>query len=575
MSIAKAARKEYRTEVFAVSPSILNITFRPKHHFPNLSAAMFAKSLRFLCILILTIGVFCRFVALDQKIYWYDEVSTSLTVSGYTELDVVRDFAGVTAPIAPSDLQKYQQIKPGSTFLNSIDRLTRENPHHPPLYYVLARFWAQVFGTSIAAMRALPAVISVLMLPAIYWLCVELFGSATVGYLAMVLLAVSPLQLAYAQEARQYTLWMLTMLLSSAALLRAIRVKTPGSWRWYGGLLVLGLYSQMFFGLTVLAHGVYVAVMQRGRFTRSVKGYLVNAIGAGLAFSPWFMVMARQYYQANRLTEWTWIYDLTPLMRVQFWLHNISLAFVDLGHEAYYAPLLPLYLGLTGLVIYAIYGVCRRTAPAVWLFLLLFMGMTALPFMLPDVLLGGKRTVTPRYFLPAYLGIELVVAHLLHQGYAKGVSAVRSHSWVGQWLTMGLVTMGLVSTNIYFQHQVWWTKPFNIDNPTIAAMINRSDKPFVVNNGPVPYVISLSYELDPKVRIALQPYCVNCLQQVEQRQQLMIPPIPAGVGDIFLVNAHALEPWKNQVRALRQYRTDFRFTSPTTWLVRLIPQKRS
>jgi uncharacterized membrane protein len=541
---------------------------------------MFAKSLRFLCILILSIGVFCRFVALDQKIYWYDEVSTSLTVSGYTELDVVRDFAGVTAPITPADLQKYQQIKPGSTFLNAIARLTRENPHHPPLYYVLARFWAQMFGTSIAAMRALPAVISVLMLPAIYWLCVELFGSATVGYVAMVLLAVSPLQLAYAQEARQYTLWMLTMLLSSAAFLRAIRVKTQSSWRLYGLLLLLGMYTQMFFGLTVLAHGIYVGIMQQWRFTRSVKGYLISAIGAGLAFSPWFMVMARQYYQANRLTEWTWIYDLTPLLRLQFWLHNISLAFVDLGHEAYYAPLLPLYLGLMGLVTGAIYGVWRRTPLSVWLFLLLFMGLTTLPFVLPDVLLGGKRTVTPRYFLPAYLGIELAVAHLLHQSYVSGYMAVRdgvarSRRWVGQGLMLGLVTLGLISTHVYFQHSVWWTKPFNIDNPTIAAMINRSTKPLVVNNGPVPYLISLSYELDPKVQIALQPYCVNCLQQVEQRQQLKIPAIPVGAGDIFLVNAHALEPWKNQVRALRQYEPDFRFMSPTTWLVRLLPRKLS
>jgi uncharacterized membrane protein len=542
---------------------------------------MFAKSLRFVCILILTIGVFCRFVALDQKIYWYDEVSTSLTVSGYTELDVVRDFAGATAPmvadrlqvITPRELQKYQQIKPGSTFLNSIQRLTQENPHHPPLYYVLARFWAQVFGTSVTAMRSLPAVISVLMLPAIYWLCVELFGSAAIGYLAMVLLAVSPLQLAYAQEARQYTLWMLMVLLSSVGLLRAIRLKTSQSWRWYGGLLVLGLYTQMFFGLTMLAHGAYVVMMQRGRFTRSMKGYLISAIGASLAFSPWFMVMARQYYQANRLTEWTWIYDLTPLMRLQFWLHNLSLAFVDLGHGVYSAPSLPLYLGLMGLIIYAVYGVCRRTAPSVWLFVLLMMGMTALPFMLPDMLLGGKRTVTPRYFLPAYLGIELAVAHLLHRGYVKVAGAERR--WIGQWLTMGLAVAGLVSTNIYFQYQVWWTKPFNIDNPTIAAMINRSDKPFLVNNGPVPYLISLSYELDPQVRIALQPYCVNCLQQVEQRQQLKIPTIPAGVGDIFLVNAHALEPWKNQVRQQQQYQTDFRFTSPTTWLVQLIPRKLS
>jgi uncharacterized membrane protein len=553
----------------------------PQNHFPALSAAMFAKSLfarslRFFCVFILTIGIFCRFVALDQKIYWYDEVSTSLTVSGYTELDVVQDFAGVTAPIAPSALQKYQQIKPGSSWLNSVQRLIQENPHHPPLYYVLARFWAQVFGTSITAMRALPAVISVLMLPAIGWLCVELFGSATVGYVAMVLVAVSPLQLAYAQEARQYTLWMLMILLSSAAFLRAIRLKTPQSWRLYGGLLVGGLYTQMFFGLTILAHGAYVVIMQRGRFTRSVKGYLISAIGASLAFSPWFMVMARQYYQANRLTEWTWIYDLKPLERFQFWLHNLSLAFFDLGGQGIYdASLLPIYLGLTGFILYAIYAMCRWAKPSVWLFVLLMIGMTTLPFMLPDILLGGKRTITPRYFLPAYLGIELAVAHLLY--HLLEIASFKEYikpRWVSNCLIAGLIGAGLISTNVYFQHQAWWTKPFNIDNPTITTMINRSEKPLVVNNAPVPYLISLSYELKPHVKIALQPYCVNCLQRVEQRDQLKIPPIPTAVDNILLLNAHALEPWKDQVRKQQAYRTDFWFTSPTTWLVRLIPQSR-
>jgi uncharacterized membrane protein len=544
---------------------------------------MFAKSLRLLCILILTIGVFCRFMALDQKVYWYDEVSTSLTVSGYTELDVVRDFAGVSAPIVPSDLQQYQQIKPGSTVLNSIYRLTQENPHHPPLYYILARFWAQLFGTSITAMRCLPALISVLILPAIYWLCIELFGLPTVvsdrpkaiGYLAMVLVAVSPLHLAYAQEARQYSLWMLMIVLSGATFLRAIRLKTPNSWRLYGLTLVLGLYTQLFFGLIVLAHGLYVGIMQRWRFTRSVKAYLISTITALLAFSPWMMVMARQYHQANRLTEWTWIYPLTPLMRLQFWLHNLSLTFLDLGHSAYYPPLVPVYLSLMGLIVYAIYGVCRRTPPAVWLFLLLLMGVTSLPFILPDILLGGRRTVTPRYFLPAYLGVQIAVAHLLHYGYAKYWGGWLWPQYVSRSITIILVITGLISMMVYFQHQIWWTKDFNIDNRSIAQMINRSTKPFVVNNGPVPYLISLSYELEPKVKISLQPYCVNCLLQVEQRDQLMIPTIPPGFSDIFLLNAHAREPWKNQLKDQQQYLTDSQFTSPTTLLVRLIPRKLS
>lgn len=42
----------------------------------------------------------------------------------------------------------------------------------------------------------------------------------------MALIAVSPFHVLYAQEAREYSLWTVTILLSSAALLRAMRVKT-------------------------------------------------------------------------------------------------------------------------------------------------------------------------------------------------------------------------------------------------------------------------------------------------------------------------------------------------------------
>ena len=100
--------------------------------------------------------------------------------------------------------------------------MVEENPHHPPLYYVINRIWGKIFGTSILAMRSLPAIISLLAFPCIHWLCLELFEESITGSVAIALIAVSPFHLAYAQEARQYSLWVVITLLSSEALLRLV-----------------------------------------------------------------------------------------------------------------------------------------------------------------------------------------------------------------------------------------------------------------------------------------------------------------------------------------------------------------
>jgi uncharacterized membrane protein len=46
------------------------------------------SGLRFLIITLLAIGIFFRFVNLDRKIYWGDEVATSLMISGYTQAEM-------------------------------------------------------------------------------------------------------------------------------------------------------------------------------------------------------------------------------------------------------------------------------------------------------------------------------------------------------------------------------------------------------------------------------------------------------------------------------------------------------
>ncbi len=107
--------------------------------------------LRFLIAILLVLGIFFRFADIDRKVYWLDETFTSLRISGYTESELVADFS--TPRITSIEiLQKYQRLSPERGVDDTIKSLELEDPHHPPLYYVMARFWVQAFGNSVVAM---------------------------------------------------------------------------------------------------------------------------------------------------------------------------------------------------------------------------------------------------------------------------------------------------------------------------------------------------------------------------------------------------------------------------------------
>src|SRR5215469_11764749 len=98
--------------------------------------------------------------------------------------------------------------------------LARESS--PPLYYMAIEGWMRLFGSSEVAMRSLSAVASVLTVPLVYAIGKELFDSRS-ALLAALVFALSPMQVAYAQEARTYALLSLpvcAVLWSSARFMR-------------------------------------------------------------------------------------------------------------------------------------------------------------------------------------------------------------------------------------------------------------------------------------------------------------------------------------------------------------------
>src|SRR5689334_15764847 len=97
---------------------------------------------RFFAIALLVLGIVLRFVNLDRKVYWHDETYTSLRIAGYTKEEFVRQvFNGQV--IGVDELKPYQRPNPNKGLRDTVTSLAIDEPQHPPLYYVTARFWVQ------------------------------------------------------------------------------------------------------------------------------------------------------------------------------------------------------------------------------------------------------------------------------------------------------------------------------------------------------------------------------------------------------------------------------------------------
>jgi uncharacterized membrane protein len=512
------------------------------------------KWLQFLIIIVLTLGVVFRCVNIDRKVYSSDEVRTFLRASGYTGEELVAQvFNGKI--IYVGELQKYQHPNPEKKLNDSI-RAFAGNPEHPPLYYLLARFWMQGFNTPLAA-RYLSVLISLLVFPCLYWLCLELFESPRTAWTAITLIAVSPLHILFAQEARQYSLFTVTTLLSSAALLYALKFPTQRSWLIYGTTVSLGIYSHLFFALVVFGQGIYVAIVESWRLSQKLIAYLFSSWVGLLSFSPWIAIVLINLDTLNNKTQWASSLKMSFLERAQVWNLNLSRVFLDFNYD--FSPKNLILYFILSLVVYSIYFLCCHTSKRVWVFILILIGVTALAQILPDVTLGGRRSITPRYLIPCYLGIQLAVAYLL----ATKISLMSIHLWekrLWQLVLLLLISVGILSCSVSAQARGWWTKSLASNNLQVAPIVNNATRPLVISDAFYPYILSLSSLLEAKVQLQL----------------FAKPTLPESYddfSDIFIYNSS--QALKDKFETKQNYKVEVLVAEPErhrVWLYKLVKQ---
>ncbi|NET59943.1 MAG: dolichyl-phosphate-mannose-protein mannosyltransferase [Symploca sp. SIO2E6] len=573
-----------------------------------------------LLITVLVLGIFFRFVNLEHKVYWHDEVYTSIRIAGYTGDEVGREIF-TDQVVGTQELQKYQQLSRDKGLDNTIKALAG-HPEHPPLYYLIARFWEQLFGSSVAVIRSLSAIISLLAFPSIYWLCWELskltlpgeslidsnsvgqyysdkltpslpnppIPPSLVGWIAIALLSISPFHVLYAQEARQYSLWTVTILLTNAALIRAMRLKNNSSWVVYATTLILGLYTSLFSVLGVIGQGIYVVTVENFRWTKTLKTYLIASLVAMITFAPWLLLIITKWQSLQENTTWTKA-SISPLLLIGCWFLNLNSIFIDLFFSSHHplTYIVPPILFI--LVAYAIYFLCRHTPQPVWLLILTMILANTLPLILPDLIFGGQRSASTRYFIPCFLGIQLAVAYLfaylavgrrqnppltpprrgtggswqeveptpnpsqegnrrreaesspnennfttIHENSLLQIPAsprprvyIQISSWqrqIWQGIMAIVISCGIMCCVISSQADSWWHKSSSNHNPPSARIINQASQPLVISN---------PADINTGELISLSYLLEEKVKfQLVGQPQIYIPPIPTGFSDLFL-----------------------------------------
>ncbi|HBE31144.1 MAG TPA: glycosyltransferase [Cyanobacteria bacterium UBA11368] len=231
------------------------------------------QNLKFHWLLLLlwsAIGIGLRFTHLASKSPWTDEFSTLVFSLGNSFRTVALDRA-----IALDTLLQPLQANSALGASEVVQTLLSET-NHPPLYFVLAHWWMDLFPSdnglvSLWVARSFPALLGAASIPAIFGLGVLAFRSRLVGHLAAAMMAVSPYGIFLAQEARHYTLAILWVIASLCCLIIAVKniqqQKPIPIWIAFIWVAIntLGIATHYFFALTLCAQAIVLIIWGIGK----------------------------------------------------------------------------------------------------------------------------------------------------------------------------------------------------------------------------------------------------------------------------------------------------------------------
>ena len=152
-------------------------------------------------------------------------------------------------------------------------------------YYLILRGWIRL-GTSEAFVRIPSAIFSIATLPLFYRLGSRLFGTR-VGLIAVLLLALDPYHIRFAQEARGYSLMLLLVTASTLLLVRGTEMDSRNTaivWASYVAASAFAAYTRFYANLTIVAQWASFALARPRAVPR--KSIALSAVAIAALLLP-------------------------------------------------------------------------------------------------------------------------------------------------------------------------------------------------------------------------------------------------------------------------------------------------
>ncbi len=218
-------------------------------------------------VAIVIVGFFLRILLLTHQSIWIDELYTlkvggnalSLLPTYFSYKDGV--YNNISSPIY--DYKGWQGFS-----------------SHQPLFFTLIGLSFKLFGINVFAMRIVSVIFGTLTIFLLYFFA-ELFYNRQVSLLAAFIFAIAPLQIHYGQDARPYALLTFLVLISSYALIRALRDHKMHWWISYCIFAALTLYTHTYGIFAIFFQLVYLIYRRRVGICFFVAGIIF------LLYLPW------------------------------------------------------------------------------------------------------------------------------------------------------------------------------------------------------------------------------------------------------------------------------------------------
>lgn len=451
--------------------------------------------------ILIILGIFFRLAYIENKIYWHDEVYTSIRASGHLAQEIYQeDFNDRIISIA--ELQKFQDIKPNSTIVDTLNSLIQEDPQHPPLYFILARYTLKLFGNSLTSHRILAIFFSLLSIPLIYLFAFNLLGSRLVASLSAILISLSPFDVIFAQTDRQYSLLTLTTILSSWMLWRTLSQPTLFNWIFYTLACTLGLYTQPFFGLTIISHFCYILYYSL-LVTHNKQFFIqfnLSILGSFILYSPWIYIICTHFDKVLQLTNWVY-FEKSSIFLIKLWILNFSSLFTDffIGIDDWWTYLYRLFF--IGLIWVSFHTLYRQVERSRFWFLLILALVPFCVLAIPDLFTDSHRTVVTRYLISCFPPIQITVAFYLAQ-------QLLNTSKLSKLIVLFVVSNGIIFSTLLTFSATSWAKVPSYFNAETAKQINAVPTPLVISDQGDNWtnlgeIISLSYRLKKNAQFYL------------------------------------------------------------------------